>query len=108
MRRYENTEIELDPKKLDKSDSDKIWEGIEKREIEIVYGKNGLKAWCKGIGEDVAIDLFKADKCDVTKNFPVRWADDNGKLVVITKENVKNYEKLEKEIPEKYIPKSEV
>ena len=108
MRRYENTEIELDPKKLDKSDSDKIWEGIEKREIEIVYGKNGLKAWCKGNGEDLAIDLFKADKCDITKNFPVRYAEDKGKLVTITKENVKNYETLEKEIPEKFTPKSEV
>ncbi|HQM83915.1 MAG TPA: hypothetical protein PLD55_04445 [bacterium] len=102
MRRYEHTEIELDPKKLAKIDSDNLWQGIFDREIEIVYGKKGLKAWCKGNGEDLAINLFKAGKCDITKNFPVRYAEDNGKLITVTKENVKNYETLTKEIPEKF------
>jgi len=33
MERYKHTEIELDPKKLAKTDSDKIWQGILNREV---------------------------------------------------------------------------
>lgn len=53
-------------------------------------------------------ELQRVDKVDITDNFPARWAEKNDKLVKVTKENLKEYTKLLKEKPAKYIETKEV
>jgi hypothetical protein len=104
MKRYEKTTIIFDYNKMSISDFKDLFEMVDAGKMEIVAGQ-GLKAWCKDEAEDLALELFRADKCDITDNFPVRYAESKGKLITITKENVKQYGTIVKEMPEKFKPK---
>jgi len=81
---------------------------LKKNECELVC-RNG-----KFIGyshseavDDLIMEHCKNDKVKITARMPVRYYDDGKKVIKVTSENIKEFDKLLKEIPEKYKSKEE-
>lgn len=107
MNRYNKPEFEVKTKV--QKDRAELLTRMEEDIFEIVGREGKLIGWSNSEEhDDYIIELQRFDKVDITKNFPTRYAEKDGKLVIVTKENIKDHDKLLKKIPEKYMETLEV
>lgn len=83
MERYKHTELEILFNKMTVTELKELMQKIADKEIELVYGTDGVKGWSQnGL---YCLEKAKAGKVEITKNFPVFCNDKNE---LITKDNL--------------------